>query len=60
MLQDIHCKPEMVKYWEIEWGCRGIYAPFRGDSRGTVILFNNNFEYKIHRQKLIQVVTMWL
>lgn len=51
-LQDIHCKPDMVKVWEAEWGLQLIIAPYRSDSRGVAVLFNNSFEYKLHEKIL--------
>ena len=50
-LQDVHCKPALVNYWAAEWGYKSIYAPYRGDSRGTAILFNNTFEFKVHQEE---------
>ena len=36
---------------EAQWGYRCIFSSFRSNSRGVCILFNNNFEFKIHREK---------
>ena len=51
-LQDIHCKVQQVRYWINEWGYKGIIAPYKGDSRGVAILFDNNFEFKIHDKQI--------
>lgn len=51
-LQDIHCKPELKNFWSNEWGYKCILAPFKGDSRGVAIIFNNNFEFIIHKQNI--------
>lgn len=48
-LQDIHCKPTQVNYWAAEWGFKCIIAPYKSDSRGTAIFFNNTLEFKIHQ-----------
>lgn len=50
-LQDVHCKPSLTSCWEVEWGYTCVIAPYKGDSRGTAIMFNNSFEFKINRIK---------
>ena len=47
-LQDIHLDNTNSKQIILEWGFEGLIAPFSRRSRGVAILFNNNFEYKIH------------
>ena len=51
-LQDIHCRPECENMWRNEWGFKGIFSPHRSDSRGVAILFNNNFEFKVHKKEI--------
>ena len=47
-IQDIHIEPGKVNCMLVEWGLGGIISPGTNNSRGTAILFNNNFHYKIH------------
>ena len=47
-IQDIHIEPSKVNCMLVEWGLEGVIAPGTNNSRGTAILFNNNFQFKIH------------
>jgi exonuclease III len=47
LLQDTHFHPNMEKRIQNEWGHDACFASYTSNSRGVVILFNNNFEYKI-------------
>lgn len=38
-LQDTHSTKNMERLWQSEWGYKAIFSSFRGDSRGTAILF---------------------
>ena len=48
MLQEAHCTTEAEKQWYVEWGYNIYFSHEQTDARGVCILFNNNFEYKIH------------
>ncbi len=48
-IQDTHCTLDQETGWEIEWGFKAYFSSYRGNSRGTAILLNNNFEHKVHR-----------
>ena len=48
-LQDIHCKPGQIDHWTAEWGYKCIFAPYKGDSRGTAILFSSTLDITIHQ-----------
>jgi exonuclease III len=48
-LQDIHITDKMVSYVTSEWGYQAYFSPFRSNSRGVCILFQNNFEFKVER-----------
>ena len=45
----MHCQEEKENFFEQEWGLKAYFSSFSGNSRGTAILFNNNFEYKIYK-----------
>lgn len=34
----------------VEWGYETFYSSFASNSRGISIMFNNNFEFKVHEQ----------
>lgn len=34
----------------VEWGYETYYSSFASNSRGIAIMFNNNFEFKVHEQ----------
>ena len=50
-LQDTHFIPELEKYIETQWGYTCFFNSHCSNSRGVAILFNNNFELKIHAEK---------
>ena len=45
-LQDVHFTKDMEQFVGSEWGLACFFSSFRSNSRGVVILFNNNVEYK--------------
>ena len=49
--QDTHFTNELEPIVEAQWGYRCIFNSFASNSRGGAILFNNNFELKLHREK---------
>jgi exonuclease III len=38
-------------YIQTQWGFKCIFSSYKSNSRGVAILFNNNFEYKLHNVK---------
>lgn len=50
-LQDTHINENMLKYVKEEWGLTAIFSHYSSNSRGTAVLFNNNFEYQLHKYK---------
>ena len=48
-LQDTHFSKTNERLIENEWGYRTFFSSFNSRSRGVAILFNNNFEFKIHQ-----------
>lgn len=49
-LQDTHFTSEIEPFIETQWGYKCIFNSFRSNSRGVCLLFNNNFEFKIHNE----------
>ena len=48
-LQDVHFTSEQDRLIKQEWGYNQCYiSPHKSNSRGTAILFNNNFEFKVN------------
>ena len=50
-MQDTHFIPEIESFIESLWGYKCIFNSFSSNSRGVCILFNNDFEFKIHRER---------
>ena len=50
-LQDTHFTNKEMKYIRSQWGYECFFSNFSSQARGVAIFLNNNFEYKIHRQK---------
>ena len=50
-LQDVHFDKELEKKVQIEWGLDCHFCSFKTNARGVAILFNNNFDYKVHNSK---------
>ena len=50
-LQDTHFTHELQPYIEAQWGFKRVFSSYKSNSRGVSILFNNNFEFKIHKEK---------
>jgi len=51
-LQDTHFTSKDINYVRSQWGYHAIFSPGKSDSRGVAILFNNNFEFKITKEKI--------
>lgn len=48
-LQDVHIESNMESYVKSEWGYNIYLSPYTGNSRGVMILLNNNFECDVGR-----------
>lgn len=48
LLQDTHFTTREENYIRTQWGFECLFSNFSSQSRGVAILFNNNFEFKIH------------
>ena len=53
-LVDTHCKKELEKYWQAEWGYKIIFGSHTTSSRGVAILFRSTFSFEIFGQKVDQ------
>ena len=53
-LQDIHLDSKKACTLLLEWGVEGKIAPGGSNSRGTALLFNTNFSYKINNTYIHQ------
>lgn len=49
MLQDTHFIDREENYIRAQWGYDCYFSNFSSQSRGVAILFNNNFEFKVHK-----------
>jgi exonuclease III len=50
-LQDTHWTKSEENYIRTMWGYECFFNSFNSQSRGTAILFNNNFEFKVNRSR---------
>ena len=50
-LQDTHFISELEPYIQAQWGYKCVFNSYLSNSRGVAILFNNTFEYEIHKIK---------
>lgn len=50
-LQDTHFTKTEEKYIRTQWGYESFFSSFSSQQRGVAILFNNNFEFKLHSQR---------
>ena len=64
-LQDTHFTKKEENYIRSQWALECFFSSFSRQSRGVAILFNNNFEYKLHtvqseddRNKLIVEISI--
>ena len=55
MSQDTHFTSDDINVVRSMWGYEVFVSPGRSDARGTAILFNNNFEFKILKQESDQI-----
>ena len=49
-LQDTHFTKCTERLVQNEWGYKAVFSSFESNSRGVALLFNNNFEFKIHNK----------
>lgn len=54
-LIDTHFTLDMEQTVRVEWGYETFYSSFASNSRGIAIMFNNNFEFKVHEQILDKI-----
>ena len=50
-LQDTHFIKDLEPYIETQWGYKCVFNSHTSNSRGVAILFNNDFELKLHKEK---------
>lgn len=50
-LQDTHFITESEPIIESQWGYQCIFNSYKSNARGVCIMFNNNFEFQIHKIK---------
>lgn len=50
-LQDTHLNPKLESFVKSEWGFDAYFSSYTTNSRGVMILINNNFEQKVNRVK---------
>lgn len=50
-LQDVHIQSKMESYVNAEWGYEAYFSSFTSNSRGVMVLINNNFEQKVEKVK---------
>lgn len=48
-LQDVHINSKMEPFVQAEWGYNAYFSSYTTNSRGVMILINNNFEQKVDR-----------
>ena len=53
-LQDTHFTEREENYIRAQWGYECFFSSYNSQSRGVAILFNNTFEYKLHKIKTDQ------
>ena len=49
MLQEVHCSQDITDIWNCEWGYQALFSCCSSNKAGVVILFNNNFNFQIHK-----------
>ena len=48
-LQDIHIQESLVPFVKAEWGFDAYLSTFSNNSRGVMVLLNDNFEHTVER-----------
>ena len=51
-LQDTHVNPKLDYFFKAEWGFDAYFSSYTTNSRGVMILINNNFDQKVNRVKI--------
>lgn len=51
-LQDTHINTNLEAFIKAEWGYEAFFSSYTTNSRGVMILINNNFEQKVNRVKI--------
>ena len=54
-LQDTHFTDRDLNYVRTIWGFNVCISPGRSDARGVAVLFNNNFDFKLVKEKIDNV-----
>ena len=54
-LQDTHVNPKLDSFIKAEWGFDAYFSSYTTNSRGVMILINNNFVQKVNRVKSIKM-----
>ena len=49
MLQEVHCSQDTIDRWTCEWGYKALFSCCSSNKAGVGILFNNNFNFQIHK-----------
>lgn len=50
-MQDVHIQSKQESYIKAEWGFDIYFSSYTSNSRGVMVLLNNNFEHKVERVK---------
>ena len=50
-LQDTHFTSDIETLIETQWGYKCVFKTYSSNSRGVAIFFNNDFEFKLQREK---------
>ena len=49
MLQEVDCSQDTTDIWTCEWGYKALFSCCSSNKAGAGILFNNNFNFQIHK-----------
>ena len=49
ILQEVHCSQDTTDIWTCEWGYKALFSCCSSNKAGVGILFNNNFNFQIHK-----------
>jgi len=49
LLQESHCTKNQETLWQNEWGYKAYFSSHCGNSRGVITLFNNTFQFELHK-----------
>ena len=51
-LQDTHFNPKLDSFIKAEWGFDAYFSSYTSNSRGVMVLINNNFDQKVNKVKI--------